>query len=173
VEPLASAGPAVLAFACQWLAQSLVDCDRVIRPTIIKQFNKRWRRLVETEREFLGLFYKYNTALDTPFWRDARASAHLGSLEQVVNCYQEIGPHSIHRSLLLAEDDPIGLEGYFSVLLGQNVPHRPWTPSSAELQNWRTIQDSWHHRAANAFTVAETLRFFEASATMGKTGATA
>ena len=66
VEPLASAGPAVLAFQCQWLAQSLVDCDRVLRPTLVRQFNRRWRRLVDGEREFLGLFYRYNTRLDPP-----------------------------------------------------------------------------------------------------------
>ena len=173
VEPLACAGPAVLAFQCQWLAQSLVDCDRIIRPTIVKQFNKRWRKLVEGEREFLGLFYKYNTALETSFWREARAAAHLGNLDDVVRCYQEIGPNSVHRHLLLFENDPIGMEGYFSVLLGQNVPHRPWTPPPRELQDWKTIQDSWRRTAANSFTVSETLRFFASAPAKAMTGATA
>jgi len=124
VEPLASAGPAVLAFACQWLAQSLIDCDRVVRPTIIRQFNRRWRRLVEGEREFLGLFYKYNTRPNSQFWRDARSCAQLGKLEGVVRCYQEIGPDSVHRNLLLGESDPFGLEAYFSVLLGRDIDAR-------------------------------------------------
>ena len=174
VEPLASAGPAVLAFQCQWLAQSLVDCDRVLRPTLARQFNRRWRRLVEGEREFLGLFYRYNTRLDTPFWRDARSAAHLGTLEEVVRCYQEIGPDSVNRNLLLAEDDPINMEGYFSLLIGQNVPHRPWAASPEEVQNWNRIQDSWRRTAASAYGIEELLRRFLAASTASAamTGAT-
>jgi tryptophan 7-halogenase len=173
VEPLAAAGSAVAAFQCYFLAQSLVDCDGVVRPTIVKQFNKHWRRLLEGEREFLGLFYKYNTTDDTGFWRDARALAYLGSLEEIVRCYQDVGPDSIHRNLLLAENDPIGLEGYFSVLIGQKVPHRPWTPPAAELQSWETIQDSCRRRAASAFTVADALAYFASPAAMAETGAMA
>ena len=75
VEPLAAAGGG--AGVCMPVAgASLVDCDRVIRPTIIRQFNRRWRKLVDGERAFLGLFYKYNTRLDNAFWR-ARAAADV------------------------------------------------------------------------------------------------
>ncbi|HEV8608046.1 MAG TPA: FAD-dependent oxidoreductase [Tepidisphaeraceae bacterium] len=171
VEPLASAGLAVLAFQSQWLAQSLVDCDRTVRPTIMRQFNKRWRRLVEGEREFLGLFYKYNTRLDTPFWHEAQRSAHLGSLEEVVRCFKDVGPDAIHRSLLLAENDPIGFEGYFSVLIGQNVAHGGWTPPAAEMQSWKAIEESWQRRASAGFTVEEALRYFASSPAKSMTGA--
>jgi len=173
VEPLAAAGPGVLAFECQWLAQSLVDCDRAVRPTMIRQFNRRWRKLVDGEGEFLGLFYKYNTRFENPFWREARAAADVGNLENLVRCYQEVGPDSIHRNLLLAEGDPIGLEGYFSVLIGQNVPHKPWTPPAAELQSWKNIQESWRRKAASGFTVEEALRYFAAAGLKARAGAMA
>jgi hypothetical protein len=133
---------------------------------MVRQFNKRWRRLVEGEREFMGLFYKYNTKSDSRFWDEARGNAYVGALAEGVRCYQEVGPDSIHRNLLLAEDDPIGLEGYFSVLIGQKVAHRSWAASAAEMQNWKKIGDSWRRTAANGFSVAEALRYF-AGATAG------
>ncbi|HEV8377717.1 MAG TPA: tryptophan 7-halogenase, partial [Tepidisphaeraceae bacterium] len=141
VEPLAAAGPATLAFQCQWLARTLVDCERIVRPSLIKQYNKRWRRLVDGEREFLGLFYRYNTRQQTPFWQEARKAAYVGDLEPIVRCYQDIGPDSLHRSLLLYESDPFGLEGYFSVLLGQNVPWtNPWRPPAEEVAKWPAVE---------------------------------
>jgi len=173
VEPLAAAGPAVLAFACQWLAQSLIDCDRVIRPTITRQFNRRWRKLVDGERAFLSLFYKYNTRLDNTFWRDARAAADVAHLADLIRCYQDIGPDSVHRNLLLFENDPIGLEGYFSVLIGQNVAHKPWMPPAGQMQSWKNIQESWRRKAAAAFSVDEALRYFASAARAGKAGAMA
>jgi len=161
IEPLTAAGPGILAFQCQWLAQTLVDCESQPRPSLIKQFNKRWRRLVDGEREFVGLFYRYNTRLQTPFWREARQSAYIGNLEPIVRCYQDIGPDSLHRSQLLYEDDPIGLEGYFSVLLGQMVGwSNPWRPSADELAKWDLTIDLWRRTAGNAFTVSEVSELF-------------
>jgi tryptophan halogenase len=161
IEPLAAAGPGVLTYQCQSLAQTLVDCDGLLRPSLIKQFNKRWRRLVDGEREFLGLFYRYNTRLQTPFWQETRQNAYIGDLDPIVRCYQDIGPDSLHRSQLLYEDDPIGLEGYFSVLVGQNVSwSNPWQPSADELERWRLITDSWRRKADGAFTVNEVSNFF-------------
>jgi tryptophan 7-halogenase len=165
VEPLAAAGPGILAFQCHGLAQSLVDCDCLPRPSLRKQFNKRWRRLVEGEREFLGLFYRYNTRLHTPFWEEARQSAYIGKLEPMVRCYQEIGPDSLHRTQLVYEGDPIGLEGYFSVLVGQSVPwSNPWRPPADELSKWLAIVDSWRRKASTALTVGEVSDSFFGSA---------
>jgi tryptophan halogenase len=155
IEPLASAGTGVLAFQCQCFAQTLVDCDRILRPTLMKQFNKRWQRLVEGEREFLGLFYRYNNRTER-FWRDAREHSHLGDLDIVVKCYEDLGPDSVHRTTLLHEHDPINFEGYYSVLLGQKAPWtKRWEPSPEELQAWRVVQGNWRRRAAIAFTFEE------------------
>jgi tryptophan halogenase len=154
VEPLAAAGPATVAFQCKWLARTLVDCDGLIRPSLLKQFNKQWQRLVDSERDFLGLFYRFNQRLNTPFWQEARQNAYVGELDIVLRSYQDIGPSSLHRSLLLYEQDPIGLEGYFSVLVGQRVPwSTPWRPSADELANWANIANNWRRSAAAGFTV--------------------
>jgi tryptophan halogenase len=155
LEPLASAGTGVLAFQCQWFAQTLVDCDGIVRPTQRKQFNKRWQRLVEGEREFLSLFYRFNNR-DELFWRRAREHSPLGDLEMIVKCYEDIGPDPVHRITLLHEHDPIGFEGYYSVLVGQKVPwNKRWQPSAQELEAWQIIQDTWRHKAAMGFTVEE------------------
>jgi tryptophan halogenase len=153
VEPLAAAGPATSAFHGQWIARTLIDCDNIVRPSIIKQYNKRWRRILDSEREFLGLFYRFNTRFDTPFWQEARHSSHIGALEPVLRCYQDIGPDSLHRSMLLYENDPIGMEGYFSVLVGQKVPwSNPWKPSPQELAKWPSVAEHWRRVAANGLT---------------------
>ena len=156
VEPLAAAGPATVAFQSQWLARTLIDCDMQLRPSLIKQYNKRWRRLVEHEREFLGLFYRFNTRHDNAFWAEARQNSRLGDLEPLLRCYQDIGPDSLHRSQLIYEADPIGLEGYFSVLVGQNVPwSNPWKPSGDEMSKMATIVEGWRRVAENAYTATQ------------------
>jgi tryptophan halogenase len=133
-----------------------VDCDGTLRPSLIKQYNKRWRCLVENEREFLGLFYRFNTRLDSPFWQEARQNSHVGELDPILRCYQDIGPDSLHRSLLLYENDPIGLEGYFSVLVGQRVPwSNPWKPSAEELAQMSVISETWRRLAGSAFSVSQ------------------
>ena len=54
------------------------------------------------------------------------------------------------------ELDPFGFEGYFSVLVGQNVPWRnPWRPSEVALAKWATVGDGWRRMAATALTVNE------------------
>jgi tryptophan halogenase len=157
IEPLASAGTAVLAFQCQWFAQTLVDCDRIIRPTLMKQFNKRWQRLLEGEREFLGLFYRFNNRTER-FWSDARERSHLGDLDIVVRCYEDLGPDSVYRATLLHELDPINCEGYYSVLIGQKAPWtKRWEPSAEELQIWQMVQENWRRKAAMAFTFEEAM----------------
>jgi tryptophan halogenase len=138
-----------------------VDCECQLRPSLVRQFNKRWRRLVDGEREFLGLFYRYNTRLQTPFWHKARQNAHIGELEQLVRCYQDIGPDSLHRTVLLYEGDPIGLEGYFSVLVGQSLPWtNRWTAPADELAKWPNIVETWRRKAASGFAINEVMQFF-------------
>jgi tryptophan 7-halogenase len=160
VEPLAAAGMAVLAFQCHWLPQTLLDCDQVLRPTLIKQFNKRWTRLIEGEREFLGLIYRYNNRGE-PFWQQARENSHVGDLELVEKCYQDLGPDSVHRWTLLHESDPFNLEGYFSLLVGLKVPYaRRYEPTAEELKAWQMVQEAWRKKAAAGLTVEETLRGF-------------
>jgi tryptophan halogenase len=158
VEPLAAAGPAVLAFGCYWLPQTLVDCDQVLRPTLIKQFNKRWQRLVEGEREFLGLMYRYNTRSE-PFWQQTREHSHVGDLQVVEQCYKDLGPDSVHRFTLIHENDPFNMEAYFSVLVGLKVPWRiKWEPTAEEVKAWQMVQETWKRKAAAGFTVEEVLR---------------
>jgi tryptophan halogenase len=97
---------------------------------------------------FLALHYRYNHRLDTPFWRDARAAAEIGSLEHVERRYQEEGPFMGAEGLPPAARDPaFGFSGLMMVLLGQEVPPGPITPVIDRAQ--------WEDRRAGQRRLAE------------------
>ena len=51
-----------------------------------------------------------------------------------------------------------GLEGYWSLLLGQKVPyHPPYVPGPEERQTWRQIQEAFKNKALGGVGVKEAL----------------
>ena len=73
--------------------------------------------------------------------------------------YQENGPSVAWRPTLLEPDDPFGLEGYWSMLLGQGVPYRKiHHPGDAERAAWGRIRQAIARQAQAAVGVDEALR---------------
>jgi tryptophan halogenase len=62
----------------------------------------------------------------------------LGTSEELVVHYQDNGPELTWRSTLLSPPDPFGMEGYLSLLVGQQVPYanRPPIPD----KDWETLR---------------------------------
>ena len=51
-----------------------------------------------------------------------------------------------------------GLEGYWSLLIGQKVPYQnPYVPSPRECQTWRQIQEAFKAKASAGVGVQEAL----------------
>ncbi len=159
VEPLESTSLAAISIECQAIAENIKDSvDRSVSDSRIRTFNKRAGRNWDTIRDFLAIHYRFNRRLDTPFWRACLADVELGGAREVVEYYQENGPSVMWRDTLLDRFDQFHMDGHWTMLVGQQVPHKStFVPSDAELQAWRAIQEANRRAAANGMTVAEAL----------------
>jgi len=120
-------------------------------PSLIASYNHIGGRTWDTIRYFLGIHFKFNTRLDTPYWRACREKADLGTAQPLVDYYQENGPSTYGRTALLRINDIFGMEGYLCLLLGQNVPFRKkWRPSAREAQIWGGIRAEHRAKALTA-----------------------
>jgi tryptophan halogenase len=158
VEPLESTSLGVICDGSDSLVNSLLECDRRPTPTVVRQYNKRFGIKWDNIRGFLAVHYKFNTGMDTPFWRECRASCDLGPAAEIVEYYRENGPGSYHAQTLLGRLSQFGLEGYWALLLGQKVPYEPlYVPSEQEREKWRRIQQAFKAKAEAGVSVKEAL----------------
>jgi tryptophan halogenase len=158
VEPLESTSLGVICDGSDSLVNSLIECDRRPTPTMVGQYNKRFGMKWDNIRNFLAIHFKFNTGMDTPFWRECRAKCDIGAAEELVEYYRENGPSTYHQVTLLNRLSQFNLEGYWALLVGQKVPwERPYVPSQKERETWREIQHAFKAKAETAVSVKEAL----------------
>jgi tryptophan halogenase len=158
VEPLESTSLGVICDGSDTLVNSLLECDREPTPTIVHQYNKRFGKKWDNIRGFLAVHYKFNTGMDTAFWRECRAACDLAGANEVVEYYRENGPGTCHAGTLLDRLSQFGLEGYWALLLGQKVPYdRAYVPSQRERETWREIQQAFKAKAEAGVGVKDAL----------------
>jgi tryptophan 7-halogenase len=158
VEPLESTSLAAICEECHALAVSLADSGRDPGPAMAAAYNRRNRQTWDDIRRFLAIHYKFNTRLDTPFWRAARSDVDLAGAEEFVDYYLENGPSIAWKHDLLPGRDVIGFEGWLSLMVGQKVPYRRnFIPDGHERQVWRLVQQHNRTAAAAGLTVAQAL----------------
>jgi tryptophan halogenase len=156
VEPLEATSLHVICHECHILAGCLGDSEFRPGPLMIEAYNRLLTRPWDEIRWFLGVHYKFNTRLDTPFWRACRADVNLGPAEAIVSYYRECGPACVGRDAVLHPLDIFGLEGYFCMLIGQRVPYEhPYTPSAQEWEHWNILRSQLQARAAAGLSVQE------------------
>lgn len=159
VEPLEATALFVICAASQALTASLLDCNATPDAVIASQFNAYCTRLWGAIRNFLAVHYRFNTRRDTPFWKACRADVDLSGAAPIVEYYRAHGPSSLWAHTLIDPLDPFGLDGYYTLLIGQQVPYqRRWTAPPAEKARWEELKAGWAHGAASGFTIAEALR---------------
>jgi tryptophan halogenase len=164
VEPLEATSLGVIAMQCQAVAESLIECDRFIDAALVTQFNRRNAMIWDEIRSFLAIHFKFNERLDTPYWRACRADADLGDAQDIVDYYREVGPSLLWRQTLIESHNQFGLEGYYSLLLGQHVPTKyHFTPNTKDKLNWQKIQQAIKNKVTTAFTVREGLALVRSS----------
>ncbi|HZY88931.1 MAG TPA: tryptophan halogenase family protein [Gemmataceae bacterium] len=158
VEPLESTSLAIICDESRLLAECLGECDRRPTPSLVDSYNRINVRAWDTIRDFLGIHYKFNTRLDTPFWRACRADVELGPIQELVDYYRENGPSTFARTTLLHGNDIFGMEGYLALLVGQRVPYRRrHVPSPEELRVWHGVRAENRMKALTALSVREAL----------------
>jgi tryptophan halogenase len=160
VEPLEATSLAAIADECQVMLDVLYDSDFDPSEPHLKHFNRRQALKWDNIRRFLAIHYKYNTALDTEFWRAAREKTELAGAEEIVEFYQEIGPSIALRESFLHKFEQFGMEGYLALLVGQKVPYRRrFQPNAAEQELWGKIRHSLKTKAMQGYTIGEALEY--------------
>ncbi len=158
VEPLEATALGVIGMQCRHLAQTLIESDRQPTPTQIACTNLDHALEWDAIRRFIAIHYKFNTRLDTPFWRECREKTDLAGAEGVVDYYRENGPAPYWGSMLFPGHDQFGLAGYFALLIGQRVPFRKsYAAADWEKRIWESRRQRNRQAALAAMTVKEAL----------------
>lgn len=158
VEPLEATALGVIAMQCRLLADCLLESRRRPNDPIRHCVNDYHQRNWDAVRRFLAIHYKYNTRLDTPYWQHCRNDTNLAGAEEIVDFYRCNGPSLLAGDILVDKFDQFGLQGYYAMLLGQQVPHAaPHEPSAAEQAAWAARSSAMDQAGRNAISVAEAL----------------
>lgn len=158
VEPLEATALVIHATRAAVLAETLEESDLDPTPECARVYNNLNSRIWDSTRRFLATHYRFNTRLDTPFWRHCREHTDLAGAESVVEWYQRLGPTPFASVANMDRVDIFGVEGYLTTLLGQCVPHRStFVPPATEMARWNTMRQNYATRARQSMTVAEAL----------------
>jgi len=159
VEPLEATALGMIAQQSRLLADSLVESDRQPRTSQVTMFNRFHRLGWDAIRRFLALHYKFNTGLDTPFWRHCRESTDLAGGEEIADYYMENGPSGFWGPTLLNNPhDQFAFSGYATLLTGMKVPYRKtWQAPAGDAAVFEQRRNLYKQMAEQAFGVREAL----------------
>jgi tryptophan halogenase len=157
VEPLEATALQVISVESITLADALGESGCCPTASLVELYNTFNTRAWDDIRDFLAIHYKFNDRLDTPFWRACRAEVKIHGAQPVVRFYQENGPVPL-VSQLLHSSNSFGAHGYFSLLVGQCVPHqKPLASPPRELEGWRSRCRVWAMEARRGMDVKQCL----------------
>ncbi|GAA1309530.1 tryptophan halogenase family protein [Saccharothrix xinjiangensis] len=145
VEPLESTGLLMITSGVQSLLAALPPSHDAphARDLVNRGLADRWDAL----RWFLSLHYKFNTRLDTTFWKEARANTDISGAQALLDMYATGVPLRFRHPLLrvfarVSTPTFYGLSGVETILLGQQVPTRLLHPAE--------LDGAWARRRAAA-----------------------
>jgi len=160
LEPLAATSLQVIAHDASRLTEILLDAKLNPGPAA-RVYNVRSAASWDAIRDFLALHYRFNTRLDTPFWRACRSDVDLCGASELVSYYQEEGPNERGAIILPPTHSWLGFtaDASYTLLLGQRVPHRKtYEPSDDELRELASIRLENRALALNAFEPGRALK---------------
>jgi tryptophan 7-halogenase len=160
VEPLEATALMCISHAARFLALALKDADGAPSPTLVGATNRLLARQWDEIRDFLAMHYRFQSRLDTPFWRHCRGQVALHGAERIVDYYRENGPTFLAEIDLIPPAKAFNLlEGYWVHLLGMGVPHaRADRANPEEVAAWQAYMAANRRDAAErGWSMAETL----------------
>lgn len=159
VEPLEATALSGICQMCKTMTDQLIESDCVNYPGTSAAYNRRFTKTWDSIRWFLAMHYKYNTRLDTPFWRAVRADVNVGDSAEFLEYFQQVGPSYKNANELLAGTDVFNDEGYLTLMVGMNVPYqKTYQPSTQEWNFWWQTQNQLKQRASRAMGVKQALQ---------------
>jgi len=159
-EPLEATSLAVICREARRIVETLRASYLDPGPASARAYNLMAAASWDGIRDFLAAHYRFNTRLDTAFWRACRADVNLGGAADLIAYYGEEGPaewglnihHLTHSFLGFSPDS------YYTILLGQRVPYRRVHSMTAEeAHHLRGIRAQHGAIAASAIPAAAAL----------------
>ena len=158
VEPLEATALQVICLQASTLSDSLLDAMCEVNPSMIKLYNRYNAAQCDDIRNFLAVHYRFNTRLDTTFWRACQNDTALHGAEEIVEFYRENGPSVVAGASLVHPSNSFKMDGFIAMLVGQNVPHqKPYTPPPQEQHFWKQHCMRLAAEARQGMTVKEAL----------------
>lgn len=158
VEPLESTGLAMIVMTARLLSESIEDCGGELTPTLQACCNRIIAEAWDSISYFLGFHFKFNTRLNTKYWKHCREKTDLGYGQLIADYFAENGPSTYGRTALLGNQEYAGMEGYLCMLVGQKVPYQAeFEPTSKERAIWSGVKAENRARALTALGVHEAL----------------
>jgi tryptophan halogenase len=163
VEPLESSGLLMITWAILALVSTLPASWADPRPHALVNaaLAGRW----DAVRWFLAVHYRFNTRLDTPFWKEARERTDVAGMQPLLDVYAAGAPLRFRDKVTLAfaqSSAPTfyGIAGIDTILMGQKVPARLVAPAEP-LEHWRRRKAGADALVRRALPQADALAAFE------------
>jgi tryptophan halogenase len=158
VEPLEATALMVVCAQSRMLAELLPVAGFVVTPTMRDLYNNQAAATWDDIRNFLSIHYKFNTRLDTPFWRHCLRETDVSELAGLLEFYAQNGPTGFARHLLPKGASSFGMEGFLNILVGNRVPYAArYIPTDAERQVWNARCANFAQQGRAGMTVEESL----------------
>ncbi|NJN05098.1 MAG: tryptophan 7-halogenase [Rhodobacteraceae bacterium] len=160
VEPLEATAIAAICSAARLLAETLAQVGSChVGASNRDVFNRYNARSWDTIADFLAVHYRFNTRLNNEFWSTCVNEVDLRGAAPIVEYYRDNGPCNRWQLLL---EDPVcrfRLDGYYTLLLGQKVPHAQIdVPAQRERDAFARLQEATCQYGARGVSVREALR---------------
>lgn len=160
VEPLEATALMIVCSHCKTFVDFLRHSELEPTPGLRDLYNDLTAATWADIRDFLGLHYKLNTAMDTPYWQRCRAETDLTGIGALLEFYEENGPTGFCRYRMPTSQSDFGIEGYFTMLVGNKAPYRKRHKATPEeLAIWEGYRQQNRALAASGLTVKESLEF--------------
>ncbi len=150
VEPLESTGILMICMEIDALIDSFPTSkhDTHLRNFMNQSMARRWDSL----RWFLGVHYKFNRKLNTPFWQACRNEANIAGIEGLLELYRGGAPLNfrswrIRESIQATAPVFYCIAGLDCILLGQQVPAHRFESAEPEA--------TWRQRKANVIELTK------------------
>ena len=114
----------------------------------------------DTFRWFLGMHYKFNTRLDTPYWQYCRANTDIGDAQMVVDLFQSRPPLSAsnfgsNSPFTALEALVFNSYSYDTLLFGQKLVKGPLSAPAMSRAQYDSKLSSYQSLTERALTQAE------------------
>jgi tryptophan halogenase len=160
VEPLEATALMIVCSHCKTLVDFLNHSSLEPTVSIRSLYNDLVANTWTDIRDFLGLHYQSNSAMDTPFWKHCQADTDLSGIGGLLEFYEENGPTGFCRYRMPTSQSDFGIEGYFTILVGNHVPYRKRHPATEkERVLWQSHCKAFAREAKTGLGVKEALEY--------------